>query len=555
MTAAYPRGRLLAGTLGLLVAFSALARGAHDLWAATLVYLAALAILAGLILRSAYSSGRDFPADFLAPIGGVAAAFSLSFFGSVHPAESRLGWMDWLAASAVFLAALSAFRAEEAADVFLSAVVPVFWLELPLILRQRCEHVHFLAAQAPGTLVNSTLLAAFLIFWFPPLLSRVMDRGRARSRWFWASGLLCVLLSLLLLNSIWAVLCLVLSLPLLAGPRSFAERVRSRPKQAAGAAVLLLAGGCALVAWKLLHAMDMDGAPVPLGESLSRLSWWLSGLRMFADHPWLGVGTGNFPSAYLAYKTGAVQHTLYAHSSIVGLLAETGLLGFLSALALVAWLLARIRSRWDWAESRWPFLLGLLLFLAYGLISLSMEYLVNLLTAAAFMGIAAAPTIKTGLKPPKAAAVFLAVLALAAVPWLVSPLLASRKCVHGEELLASGSLEGAMAEFRSAAGMDRRCVEARRGLAKAYFIRHRSSLDPKDIEEAVSLQRAAAALDRLNGRLWGELGEFLLIQGRKDEAVECLRKAAKLNASDRRFERLLAHFDGMQAAGLDLQAR
>ena len=70
---------------------------------------------------------------------------------------------------------------------------------------------------------------------------------------------------------------------------------------------------------------------------LERLAHWEAGQRMFRDHPWLGVGIGNFGTAYATYAMPHWYESLgHAHNIFVNFLAETGVIGF--AAFAVLWL-------------------------------------------------------------------------------------------------------------------------------------------------------------------------------------------------------------------------
>jgi hypothetical protein len=70
----------------------------------------------------------------------------------------------------------------------------------------------------------------------------------------------------------------------------------------------------------------------------SRKIWALNSLRMWRDHPILGVGLGNFAVAYPAYQTVPSELLLeHAHNDYVEAVAESGLVGailIVSALAV-----------------------------------------------------------------------------------------------------------------------------------------------------------------------------------------------------------------------------
>ncbi|MBI3565763.1 MAG: hypothetical protein HY079_11245, partial [Elusimicrobia bacterium] len=211
---------LFAGALAAVLAFAAFARGAHDYWAATAVYLAALAVAAALF------AARLWPEDapglsgaLLAPLGAVAAAMTLSFLGSARPSESWFGLMDWLSACAFLFAAQHCLRGERARRVLLAGAALVAAVELTLILRQHWALAvapdaprapvaalrYWLSMQVPGTLVNSSAATAFLLLWTPPLLSRAAAarRGGESGRALWTAGAACALAALLSLDSTW----------------------------------------------------------------------------------------------------------------------------------------------------------------------------------------------------------------------------------------------------------------------------------------------------------------------------------------------------------------
>jgi O-antigen ligase len=82
---------------------------------------------------------------------------------------------------------------------------------------------------------------------------------------------------------------------------------------------------------------------------LERLAHWQAGQRMFNDHPWLGVGIGNFGTNYAAYALPHWYVSLgHAHNIFLNYLAETGVIGFAAFAASwlgVAWLAWRIAAR------------------------------------------------------------------------------------------------------------------------------------------------------------------------------------------------------------------
>jgi putative inorganic carbon (HCO3(-)) transporter len=77
-----------------------------------------------------------------------------------------------------------------------------------------------------------------------------------------------------------------------------------------------------------------DIATVPVTDAnfaaVERLAHWQAALAMWRDHPWLGVGFGNYAAIYPAYAIGRWLDPLgHAHNYYLNVGAEAGLVGLL----------------------------------------------------------------------------------------------------------------------------------------------------------------------------------------------------------------------------------
>lgn len=94
---------------------------------------------------------------------------------------------------------------------------------------------------------------------------------------------------------------------------------------------------------------------VPVNDAnfaiLERVAHWQAAWEMFADHPWLGVGVGNWSVAYPRYAFGQWTNPMgHAHNVLFHFAAEAGLIGAVGYLwfwfgSLVAALLAVLRHQ------------------------------------------------------------------------------------------------------------------------------------------------------------------------------------------------------------------
>jgi putative inorganic carbon (HCO3(-)) transporter len=93
---------------------------------------------------------------------------------------------------------------------------------------------------------------------------------------------------------------------------------------------------------------DVDVASVEVNDAnwavIERMAHWQAAIGMFTDHPWLGVGIGNYAVAYPQYAVGRWRDPLgHAHNYYLNIAAEAGIIGLGAYLLLfgagfaVAW--------------------------------------------------------------------------------------------------------------------------------------------------------------------------------------------------------------------------
>ncbi len=105
------------------------------------------------------------------------------------------------------------------------------------------------------------------------------------------------------------------------------------------ACVLLTVAAAATIMWYgLTHNRLPGGNPM-----LVRWQYWHATGRMIADHPFAGVGPGNFATFYTHYKPpAALESVADPHNFVLSLLAQFGPLGLLAFVAAIALPLYRI---------------------------------------------------------------------------------------------------------------------------------------------------------------------------------------------------------------------
>ncbi len=111
---------------------------------------------------------------------------------------------------------------------------------------------------------------------------------------------------------------------------------------------VLLAGGARYLPPALVqrvsdflpYAGGMDISTVQVTDAnyalVERMAHWQAAAGMLGDHPWLGVGIGNYAVAYARYAIGRWRDPLgHAHNYYLNIAAETGLVGLSAYLILM----------------------------------------------------------------------------------------------------------------------------------------------------------------------------------------------------------------------------
>lgn len=149
-----------------------------------------------------------------------------------------------------------------------------------------------------------------------------------RSKWFLALGILIMSLALIFSFSRGAWLGAIGALL----AYGFWQR-RAR----LWIAILLLAIGILLVSLPVLRSRldTIFNISHPLNRE--RIYIWKATLNMVKDHPWLGVGMGNYPFAYKDYmiKGAEIEAPAFAHNIFLQIWAEGGLGAFLIFAGIV----------------------------------------------------------------------------------------------------------------------------------------------------------------------------------------------------------------------------
>lgn len=177
------------------------------------------------------------------------------------------------------------------------------------------------------TLPNS--LAGYIIM-FLPLLAILAIHGHSLKRKLFLVAVLAMAgWALWLSRSRSGMLCLLAIMVIWGGYWAFSHLGKRWLLGISG--LILLAGSTFAYLALYTHMLDKIGRS---GHTmLMRLGYWGAAGKIWYDHPYLGVGLGNFPTYYYTYKFPWIEEVNKAHNCYLQWVTETGLLG----VAMLVW--------------------------------------------------------------------------------------------------------------------------------------------------------------------------------------------------------------------------
>lgn len=153
------------------------------------------------------------------------------------------------------------------------------------------------------------------------------------SRGAWLGGAVGLLVMMLLAGRRWAIaaltgIALIVAVLVFGGAGVLPDTVEKRLGSVGSSLILL----------------DYDTVPItPQNFAVKeRMAYWFGGIHMAEDHPWQGVGLGNYGAEYDAryFTSPFMKAQVHAHNYYIHITAETGLIGLAAYLLLIGGVLA-----------------------------------------------------------------------------------------------------------------------------------------------------------------------------------------------------------------------
>jgi O-antigen ligase len=220
----------------------------------------------------------------------------------------------------------------------------IYWL------RQPAQAIPF------GTFINRHHFAALMEMTLGLTLGILFAGGVQRNRWiFIILGAVVMAISIVLTGSRGGLIGLLTSLISIAAFSAYGRRdKRDRGDERGISPVLILAAAGVFLIFTIGLVVFLGGAdpllrssgagtPGGAGDiSSGRIEFWQTALKIFVDHPIIGVGLDAFGVAYSAYDPSSGMFRVeQAHNDYLQTLADSGLLGFACVAAFIYLLLKK----------------------------------------------------------------------------------------------------------------------------------------------------------------------------------------------------------------------
>ena len=191
-----------------------------------------------------------------------------------------------------------------------------------------------------GYLIMALFLSLYSYFSTRFACSKNIVRARPKRPSRELLSALLIIIALILTKSLGAWLSLIVCLIIL----FFISYNNLRNKK------IIIAASAVCIAFILLfiilnrweRLMDMNN---PQNSITQRINYWRTAIGVIKDHPFFGVGPGNFQEVFLKYKVGLSTNTRYAHNIFLHQWAETGLLGIIGILFFITSILKQYKPQ------------------------------------------------------------------------------------------------------------------------------------------------------------------------------------------------------------------
>jgi len=470
-------GRFLLIGLAALVWFTALARGAQDLWAVS-VLCGWLSLLTWTFVYARYKDHQRIVLPLARPLTALFLGILISSRYSFDIGTTRLEITGLACGLISFFLFCNLFQDRTTRKKILSYAGSVTFPLAAIAALQYFRDAPSLGSElrllgsvsrshwnAPSIFTNSALLAGFSLSWI--LLAWHHRKEGLYYQWLFAT---CAL-NLFLARSWWAYISL---------PVGFMYYYKYMDKNVPAKRFRSLVLLAPLTLFVLALLAKFGPGRDPLYTADARLGWWIAGIRMFLAHPWVGVGLGAYGTAFPFFKPLVAQNTLYAHSFPVQIISEIGLIGLVGILLLVGISWRQLSAQNPSTREDQAYRATLLMLLTFSVATLFTDYFIAKLMLLLVLALAVSSSPFERYSISASGVRWAAVILIFLIPSWYLPFHSSQYDVWGLKYELDGKSAEAETSFRKALALNPYEDDSCRGLSRLYrnrYVERRSVLD------------------------------------------------------------------------------
>lgn len=446
--------------------FAPLAFASVDIWSQTVIHLCSIGI-AVLFLLS-YWGDNTFVVDipFWKYLSLWLAVYYISYLFSANRSLAQAELFNLINGVFFFYCAVNikrwCFSLDRLLRLWGYIVIPLALLSFYELWRNPGSY------QESASMINPNIFAGYLVFWIPYWAGKVRDNwGKNNVPAFILScgTFICAVGSLIITHSVTAWVALIISVSVIyyANMKDmFARLFHIKISFLRIVTVLLI----------LLAVLFLNKNIIL--SIFERVCWASVSLWMALKHPFLGVGPGGFAEAFLYFKKGSFQNTLYAHNMLFQMVGEIGIIGtVIFILLLYKILLVGLKDKSSLSRI---LLVGLLSFILKNMWDYGFSIPANAFMLWFWSGLLVSLHIKqTPLKISiisKSALIINIVIIVLLVPCVIKPFMISREVATGYFDVQERNYQKAISHFNKAIFRGPLFPEAYFGLSQVYYTQY-----------------------------------------------------------------------------------
>ena len=271
-----------------------------------------------------------------------------------------------------------------------------------------------------------------------------------------------------------------------------------------------------------------------------RIVWWKTAYLIFKENIFFGCGLGNYIVLFKTFRPELVLNTLYAHNIVLELLAEIGIFGILSFLALIVSfyvkIINKIRERNN-LSFYIPVTLSVTSFLILNLFDYSFFVPANMLMFFVVLSSVFYLDCKNT-QNNKINTIILILLYSAFSVFVAKPVIGQIHYKKGIEYYVANQYKIAIEEFENAINFDKTNPEYYAQVSRAYFGLYSKNRAEGEIyaDKAIEYNKKAIELYKNSGELRASLAYIYWNKGQKELALETMQEAIKFDKFNPLFE-------------------